>query len=147
MKPFYFSLEKVRDYQDQLLNKEKSVLVTLKQQQKNLENEIKSLYIYIAKKRSVLDIKQREGITMAEICSMQLIIDAACEQVKEAEIRLKAAKQAVEKQLEAVIDISRKISGLDKLKEKKFEEHKYLQGKEDQQQILELLTTKISYNS
>lgn len=58
---------------------------------------------------------------------------------------LNKATEAVEMQRQKVIGQSQELNGFDRLKEKKLEEHKYLEMQESREIILEHLTTQIAF--
>jgi len=145
LKPFVFSLGKVRDYKEQMLDKEKACLAALQRRREEILHKLRELSAYIEEKNQDLQELQNEGAYMSEITSLRYIIENSEEQKAAVEVLLKKATEAVKIQREKVICLSQELSGLDKLKEKKREEHRYLEGKESQELILEHLTTQISF--
>ena len=55
---------------------------------------------------------------------------------------LKRAEARVEAQIKVVVAASQEVSGLDKLEEKQLEEYRYLEAKEMQEEILEMVAKK-----
>ena len=55
---------------------------------------------------------------------------------------LKRAEQRIDAQIKVVVGASQEVSGLDKLEEKQLEEYRYLEAKEMQEEILEMVAKK-----
>ena len=55
---------------------------------------------------------------------------------------LERANARVDAQIKVVVSASQEVSGLDKLEEKQLEEYRYLEAKEMQEEILELVANK-----
>ena len=55
---------------------------------------------------------------------------------------LRRAEARIEAQIKVVVAASQEVSGLDKLEEKQLEEYKYLEAKELQEEILEMVAKK-----
>lgn len=144
MKSFAFSLKKIRDYKDQLLEKQQALLAALRHELYLIEQRLVALYEYRAEKEGLLLRRQREGIAVSEACGLQTLIEAAKQQAERLEIEREKAENAVQRQLAVVVQISQEISGLDKLEEKKREEHRYEAAKQSAEEILEQLTQQLS---
>lgn len=144
MKPFVFPLKKIRDYKDQMLEKEQAELAALQRALHRLEQKAAALRVYLREKNEQLRQRQTEGVCLSELCAMQILIEAAERQAEETEQERRRAEAAVRAQLAVVLRLSQEISGLDKLEEKKREEHRYLLAKEYAEEILEQLTMRLS---
>lgn len=145
MKPFVFSLERVRDYKEQLLDREKIRLAALRRRREEILKRLTELNTYIEEKNQELQRLQDEGAYVSEINSLCFIIENAKEQREAALDALNKATEAVEMQRQKVIGQSQELNGFDRLKEKKLEEHKYLEMQESREIILEHLTTQIAF--
>ncbi|HHU05416.1 MAG TPA: hypothetical protein GXZ65_02900 [Clostridiales bacterium] len=145
MKPFVFSLERVRDYKEQLLDREKIRLAALRRRREEILKRLTELNTYIEEKNQELQRLQDEGAYVSEINSLCFIIENAKEQREAALAALNKATEAVEMQRQKVIGQSQELNGFDRLKEKKLEEHKYLEMQESREIILEHLTTQIAF--
>lgn len=145
MKSFVFSLGRVRDYKEQLLDGEKTRLAALRRRREEIARRLTELLDYIAEKNGQLQSLQNEGAYVCELTSLCYIIENAKRQKQAAESALKKATEAVETQRQKVIGLSQELSGFDKLKEKKYEEHRYLESKESRELVLEHLTTQIAF--
>jgi len=145
LKPFVFSLGRVRDYKEQLLDGEKTRLAVLRRRREEVLKRLLELVACIEEKNKQLQELQNEGAYMSDITSLCYIIETAKQQKEATEVMLEKTTEAVEIQRQKVICLSQELSGFDKLKEKKLEEHRYLESKESRELILEHLTTQIAF--
>lgn len=74
MKPFVFSLERVRDYKEQLLDREKIRLAALRRRREEILKRLTELNTYIEEKNQELQRLQDEGAYVSEINSLCFII-------------------------------------------------------------------------
>lgn len=146
MRPFAFPLKRVRDYKEQIFDKEKETLAKYRSRQRELELELQENRAYLAEKRERLSNRQRLGIKMAEIHAAQSLIAAAERSIQEMEQRVEEAQAATAAQLKIVLAQSKEISSLDKLEEKKREEYLHEAAKEFENLILENLTTQLAFH-
>ncbi len=139
MKPFRFSLERMRTYKNQLLDREKSTLKVLQQRQNEIEDRLERMIHFREQKSQELIVKQQKGITVQEMDIYRLYIENARLQIKQLEIDQRIAAVETERQLKMVVRASQEVSGLDKLEEKQLQEYQQKTAKEQEQIISELL--------
>ena len=144
MKPFVFSLERMRKFKQQNLDKEKNTLRRLQAQKNEIEKNITDLKQYREIKDKEYKEKQLTGVTSAEMMAFNFYMENTRMQIKSLREDLHKAKELVEKQLKVVVEASKEVSELDKLEEKQLEEYKYMEAKETELEILETVTTKLS---
>lgn len=142
MKAFVFSLERMRQYKDQLLNREKDLLARLQQEKKSIEVKIEQLEQYRLLKQKELQQKQQDGMDSKEMGAYQFYMDNTAHLLEQYHKDLAKAGEKVERQLQVVITYSQEINGLDKLEEKQREEYRYKEAKENELQISELVSSK-----
>ena len=143
MKRFVFSLEKVRDYKEQVLDKEKLFLGELLHERNELQHRASELAAYMNEKRAALQRQQEEGICLADILPIRFLIEAA-EQEYSSVLEAQAhAEQAIATQRKKLIEISREITGLDKLEEKKRQDYAYQVKKEAEELVLENVSLQV----
>ncbi len=139
MKPFRFSLERMRTYKNQLLDREKSTLKVLQQRQNEIEDRLERMIHFREQKSGELIAKQQKGITVQEMDIYRLYIENARLQIKQLEIEQRIAAVETERQLKMVVRASQEVSGLDKLEEKQLQAYQQQAAKEQEQVISELL--------
>lgn len=143
MKKFQFSLSKVLDYKDQVLEKEKNTLAQFHFQKKQVDNRIEAL------KQEFDTVNQRfvketaEGISVIQIKSFEFQLQNIRYQIKQFEVEQRALAAAIEKQLQVVVAASQEVSGLDKLEEKQRMEYNMEQAKGHEAQIAEFVTSRL----
>lgn len=139
MKQFRFSLERMRTYKGQLLDREKSALRVLQQRKNEIESRLARIIEFKEEKNRELIEKQMRGINAQEMDVYRLYIENARLQIRQLEAELRIASGEVERQLAIVVKASQEVSGLDKLEEKQLREHQKLEAKEQERTISELL--------
>ncbi|MEG2931037.1 MAG: hypothetical protein RR825_04555 [Ruthenibacterium sp.] len=133
MKPFVFSLERMRGYKEQVLNKEKSLLGNLQNSRNEIERHISDLEHYRTLKSTEFIRLQRGGVTANELADLR--------------VDLVRAEAAVEWQLKVVIAASQELSSLDKLEEKQREDYQKELSRESANQISEYVVSALSRKS
>lgn len=139
MKQFRFSLERMRSYKNQLLDREKSTLKLLQQRKDEVEYRLARIKQFKETKNQELIEKQIKGITAQEMDIYRLYIENARLQIKQLEIDHRIAEVEVERQMKVVVKASQEVSGLDKLEERQLQEYHHSVAKEQEQTISELL--------
>lgn len=143
MKKFEFSLSKVLDYKDQVLEKEKNYLAHLHFQKDQVHNRIEAL------KEEFEAVNQRfmnetaKGISVIQIKSYEFQMQSIRYQIKQLQIEQNALSAAIEKQIQVVIAASQEVSGLDKLEEKQRIEYNMAEAKGNEAQIAEFISSKL----
>ena len=128
MKSFKFSLARMRDYKEQILDKEKGTLRLLNRQLDEIRDRIAALV---------------QGIKAHEIKSYQVFFESARVQLEQLHEEAHKAEEAVERQLKVVIAASQDVSGLNKLEEKQLEEYQLAAAKADELEIAEFISSRM----
>ncbi len=144
MEAFSFSLDKVRNYKSQVLDKEKKVLSLLQMKRDEILNKLISLESFREQKISELNIKQQKGATMNEMSSLHYLIDNARMQIQATLIALYRAEEEVETQRQVVLAIYQEKTGMDRLEEKQVEEYRLLEAKEIENEIMQVISNRLA---
>ena len=75
MRQFEFSLERIRNYKMQMLEKEKKTLASLKLKRDEIAQKICSMEKFRDEKTLQVQQKQIEGVSMSELVSLNFLID------------------------------------------------------------------------
>ena len=145
MKPFTFSLERMRDYKAQVLDTEKNLLLLLHTRLYEIEEQIRICQVFRKDKQEEMKHKQECGSTMRELeeCKFYLVnTHRQLEDLEEA--RIKAALE-VEVQRQVVLKASQDVSSLDKLEERQLEEYHVLEARDNEKTIQEHVITQLAY--
>jgi len=147
LQAFKFSLNRIRDYKSQVLDKEKKVLGALQHWRDEIQDQIDALEAYRAAKAAELVEKQRTGATMIELKQLDFYIDSARNQLETAREELQKAEAAVEEQRQLVISIYQEKTGMDKLEEKQAEEYRMLLAKANENELMQVISNKLAGSS
>lgn len=143
MKKFQFTLSKMLDYKDQILDREKNTLMQIRSQINAIAEKISSYEEEFDKVSLEMQTKSAKGITVLEIKGYDYRLESIRHQLKQLENEKKVLEQAAERQLKVVIAVSQEVSGLDKLQEKQLEEYNYDLAKSEELFISELVASNI----
>ena len=137
MKKFVFPLERMLEYQVQVLDKEKGILGRFIAERNSLEDKIAQLKKNLSKVRTDMAIKEAEGTTIFVLKSFFSILESGRIQVEELEARLVQVNVRLEQQRQVVTAASQEVKKLERLKEKQLEEYRRAEAKEQQELIIE----------
>ncbi len=137
MKKFVFPLERMLEYQIQVLDKEKGILGRFLTERNNLENKIDILKYNLSRVRKDMALKEAEGTTIFVLKSFFSILESGRIQVEELEARLVQVNVRLEQQRQVVTAASQEVKKLERLKENQLEEYRRAEAKEQQESILE----------
>lgn len=144
MKKFTFSLDRMRSYKNQMLNKEKNTLMTLNAERIRLEDELEAL-LHELERLSVSENElMRAGTTVNELKMLEYRRDAIRNEIEQCKIQLRVLDGSIERQRRIVTGISQEISGLDKLEEQQLEEYAKLVAKETEQITEEFISFRLT---
>ncbi|NLT64566.1 MAG: flagellar export protein FliJ [Clostridiales bacterium] len=147
MEAFKFSLNRVRNYKSQVLDKEKKVLGTLQRKRDEILEKVETLEKYRDDKIAELSFKQQKGATMSELLSFNYLIENARLQIQAALLELYKAEEEVEAQRQVVITVYQEKTGMDKLEEKQVEEYRLLEAKSAENEIMQVISNRMADKS
>ena len=137
MKRFVFPLERMLEYQVQVLDKEKGILGRFIAERNSLEDKIAQLKKNLSKVRTDMALKEAEGTTIFVLKSFFSILESGRIQVEELEARLVQVNVRLEQQRQVVTAASQEVKKLERLKENQLEEYRRAEAKEQQELIIE----------
>ena len=147
MEAFKFSLNRIRNYKSQVLDKEKKVLGILQRKREEIIDKIKSLERYRDDKIDELSLKQQKGASMSELSSYNYLIENARVQIRAALIELQRTEEEIEAQRQVVISVYQEKTGMDKLEEKQAEEYRMLEAKNKENEIMQVISNRMADKS
>ena len=145
MKPFVFSLERMRDYKNQVLDTEKNTLGVLMKRLADIEEKIRLCTIFRHEKQEEMREKQMQGMTMREMDECKFYIENTRCQLEDLEEEREQAAIEVEVQRQVVLKASQDVSSLDKLEERQLEEYHFLEARDNEKTIQEHVITQLVY--
>ena len=144
MKAFRFSLDRVREFKSQILDKEKKTLGVLLKNRDDILLKIAD----IEQRRLALsreaENKQIEGISAIELNSYNYLLENARTQLEMLNIQLNKAEEELEAQRQVVLAIYQEKTGMDKLEERQLEEYRLLEAKENENDIMQVISNKMA---
>ena len=142
MKKFNFSLQKVLEIKEQLLDNFKIELGSLNNDLKNIDAAIDNL------KRQFRDINQefvnksRISISVGEMTYYKLLMESVFKQIEVKEEEKQEIIRKIEAKRQEIVNMNKEISSLEKLKEKELEKHNRAVEKSEEIFIEEFVSNK-----
>lgn len=137
MKRFKFSLDKLKGYKEQILDKEKNDLAQLRSQQQSLVDEKHRVEETLRLSSEEFRQKSLSGMTVPQISLFKSYHQSLSQQIKELEASIEKMEVKVQKQLNVVIEATKEVSSLEKLEEKQLEAYNFQAAKAEEQFIAE----------
>jgi len=142
MKKFSFSLQKVLEIKEQILENLKFELSNLNHQANNLDTDIKNL----ANKYSFMDKEFNEksavSITVGEITYYKMLMGSILKKAENKQEEKKIIHMKIEEKRNEILNINKEISSLEKLKDKELEKHNSAATKNEEIFIEEFVSNK-----
>lgn len=147
MKAFRFSLDRIRNFKSQILDKEKKTLgLIIKNRDEILVkiHEMESRRLTLSQEA---ENKQNTGVSISELTSYNYLIENARKQIELLNIELEKAEEELEAQRQVVLAIYQEKTGMDKLEERQVEEYKLLEAKDTENEIMQVISNKLADES
>lgn len=145
MKKFEFTMHKVLDLKNTVLDEEKNRLGQLQAAARLLENQIARLTQAQKEISSEMQERQADGITVAELLGYNARKSNIHMQLEELKERLDEAQKKVDAQMQTVVEASREVSKLEKVEERQYENYREMVKKADAAFMEELVSTNVSH--
>lgn len=140
MKRFEFSLNKLKGYKQQVLDREKNDLAHLRRQQMQYIEEKNALEEKLRRSNDEFCEKSAQGMTIMQVTTFKGYHHSLSRQIKELELSIEKMEVKVQKQLSVVIEATKEVSSLEKLEDKQLEEYNFKVAKAEEQFIAEYVT-------
>lgn len=141
MKKFHFTLQKLKDYQEQELDREKNALSLLQADLRRIEEAREVLVGKVAEQSEQLDRVYKLGSTASEIAMRKRYIVTLQQEIHLKEQQAIQKQAEIEEQLSVVVEATKEVKKLEKLEEKQLEEYNLAAGKENERFIEEFVGT------
>jgi flagellar FliJ protein len=145
LKPFAFSLDRIRDYRVQVLDTEKNTLMGLYKRLYDIEDRIEICRSFRQEKQGEMQAKQLRGLTMRELEECKFYLENMRRQLEDLEEDRIQASMEVERQRLIVVKCSQDVSSLDKLEEKQLEDYHYMEARDSEKDIMEQVIHSLTY--
>jgi len=140
MKKFSFSLQRLLDYKEQVLDIERAVLAEMNAVLRTLEAELEAFGRERAKRIAKLREKAAEGIPAIEMEAHKNFLTALDFAIKNKVRQIKLQSAAADKQQGKVLEVKAEISAMEKLRGRKLDEYNYKSQKADELFIEEFVS-------
>lgn len=144
MKKYEFSLKRIKDYKDQMLNREKNTLLGLRMERKGLEEKIADLDNQYQLINKEMHESFKNGMTVSQINVYEFRKNGVREEKRAINKRIALLDISIERQQKKVVTAKQEVSGLEKLEEKQLEEYTAAYNKEQEDVIAEFVSTSFS---
>ncbi len=142
MKKFEFTLQKLMDFREQELDRQKNTLALLQADLKRLEEARSDLEEKVSVESEQLGRVFMLGSSANEISMRKRYIVSLQQEIHIKEQQEFQKKQEIETQLGVVVEATKDVRTLEKLEEKQLEEYKAAAQKENEQFIEEFVSGK-----
>ena len=140
MKRFQFTLQKLMDFRQQELDRQKNTLSALQADLQRMHQEKEELIHRVEQSSEELDVVCRQGAQAYEISVRKRYIVSLQQEIHAHEFSISMKQEEVNKQLGVVVEATKDVRTLEKLEEKQLEEYKAAATKENEQFIEEFVS-------
>lgn len=141
MKKFEFSLQKLMDFRQQELDRQKNILSALQAEKRRIEESRELLVNKVTEQSEQLDRVYRLGSTASDIAMRKRYIVTLQQEIHLREQQAIEKQAQIEEQLSVVVEATKEVKTLEKLEEKQLEEYKHAVGKENELFIEEFVSS------
>jgi flagellar export protein FliJ len=120
MKKFVFSLEKVLNFKQQMLDVKKNELANLQMQLHEIEQKIEDLNHQFAANNQKMILEMQEGLTPKDIEIYKVYFNSVNQNIKKLTTQKLQILNLIEQKKQEIVEMNSEISGLEKLKEKQL---------------------------
>ena len=140
MKRFEFSLNKLKGYKEQVLDREKNDLAHLRRQQQQYIDEKTALEQKLRTSNREFLERSAAGMTVLQVTTFKGYHQSLSAQIRELEASIEKMEEKVQRQLLVVIEATKEVSSLEKLEDKQLAEYNFKAAKAEEQFIAEYVT-------
>lgn len=137
MKKFSFSLARMMNYEEQILEREKGVMGHLIAEHDEIAARQQEIICQLEKIHGEMDVEIRRGTTVYQINAYTAMIRTGKFQLEQLKKQLLIKKAEIERQRQTVTEASQEVKKLEKLREKQLEEYHHSEKKEEEEMISE----------
>ncbi|MGN0605690.1 MAG: hypothetical protein ACI4JM_04120 [Oscillospiraceae bacterium] len=142
MKNYVFSLEKIREYKKQILNKEKNTLLGLKIEKSGLEQQKERLFDDLKTITDNHNADMARGASVMQLKLFQFSRESIAREQSEIDKQMLFLDTYIERQRKVVMKLSQELTSFDKLEEKQYSEYLRKNAKEAETLIEEFVSFK-----
>lgn len=140
MKKFQFTLQKLMDFRQQELDRQKNTLSALQAELQRIYQEKEKLIRRVEESSQDLEIICRQGAQVFEVSVRKRYIVSLQQEIHAHDASAAMKQQEINKQLGVVVEATKDVRTLEKLEEKQLEDYKAAANKENEQFIEEFVS-------
>ena len=140
MKKFQFTLQKLMDFRQQELDRQKNTLSALQAELQRIYQEKEELIRRVEESSQDLEIICRQGAQVFEVSVRKRYIVSLQQEIHAHDASAAMKQQEINKQLGVVVEATKDVRTLEKLEEKQLEDYKAAANKENEQLIEEFVS-------
>ena len=140
MKKFHFSLQKLKDFREQELDRQKNILSLLQADLRRIEEAREVLIEKVKEQAEQLERVYKLGSTASDIAMRKRYIVTLQQEIHVKEQQALDKRAEIEAQLSVVVEATKEVKTLEKLEEKQLEEYNHAVSKENEQFIEEFVS-------
>lgn len=147
MKKFRFSLQKILEIKEQILDNFKIELSSLNADLISIELAIKSLYLQYTNSNKEFLEKSSAGISVGEMTYYKILMNGILKQVDKKESEKLIVNKKIELKRQEIVNMNMEISSIEKLKEKELERYNHAVTRNEEIFIEEFVSNKSLVNN
>lgn len=140
MKKFQFTLQKLMDFRQQELDRQKNTLGALQAELQRIYQEKEELIRRVEESSQDLEIICRQGAQVFEVSVRKRYIVSLQQEIHAHDASAAMKQQEINKQLGVVVEATKDVRTLEKLEEKQLEDYRAAANKENEQFIEEFVS-------
>ncbi len=140
MKKFQFTLQKLMDFREQELDRQKNTLNALRGELNKIEAAAAELRRKVFNESTELERVCSQGAQAYEISVRKRYIVTLQQEIHMREAQAAQKRNEIDAQLGVVVEATKDVKTLEKLEEKQLEEYRALENKENEQFIEEFVS-------
>lgn len=140
MKKFRFSLQTLKDYRQQELDRQKNALSALQAELRRINEETEELRRRVTLESEQLNEISKRGAQAYDIALRKRYIVTLQAEIHFKEQQALQKQGEIDRQLNVVVEATKDVKTLEKLEEKQLEEYNQKAGKENEQFIEEFVS-------
>lgn len=140
LKKFHFTLQKLLDFRNQELDRQKNTLAALQGEKKHIEEARELLVQKVMEQSEQLQRVYKFGAVASEIAVRKRYIVTLQQEIHLKEQQAVQKQKEIEEQLNVVVEATKDVRTLEKLEEKQLEEYNFKANKENEQFIEEFVS-------
>ena len=144
MKKFRFTLARMLKFKNQILDKEKDTLGTIRRKKNEIDEKIRASEEQLQRACAEIVQAQQEGIQAGDLRVYNFQVENTRKYLEQLRKGQKAMQAEVERQMEVVKKASQDVSSLEKLRERQWEQYCGEANKAFQAEMLEFVSGRIS---